>query len=134
MCEAAPWRAARRRPPRGGFRAAPRGEEKCPRASAAVGLGGWAGRLGWGVGGWGASSLRAAQSYQTGCGTAGVLFLAGEGLVSLPGEGLIRAANGLEVSSTNGDSGTSPVSALVCTTTGVCRVEPFAIRRLAQRR
>ena len=43
MCEAAPWRAARRRPPRGGFRAAPRGEEKCPRASAAVGLGGWAG-------------------------------------------------------------------------------------------
>lgn len=108
---------------------APRCEEKCPRASAAVGLGCWAGVLGWG-----ASSLRAAQSYQTGCGTAGVLFLAGEGLASLPGEGLIRAANGLEVSSTNGDSGTSPVSALVCTATGVCRVQPFAIRRLAQRR
>ena len=57
----------------------------------------------------------------------------GEGLASFAGDGLISAANGLEVSSTKGDSVT-PASAPACTATGVCRVEGVVIRRLAQRR
>ena len=64
-------------------------------------------------------------------GHAGEVIFTGVGLASLTGEGLMSAANGLDVSRTKGDSGTSTTEST--TSTGVCRAKQGSSHRRLRR-